>query len=84
MASIDFRTLVPHNNEIRGAAGFFPRETPAWLLPASFATQTGDASHGCISYLPQPKEEDPDDGDDYATAVCRRLGLGRSNGGGSS
>jgi hypothetical protein len=44
----------------------------------------GDAGQGCNSYLPQPKEEDPEDGDDYATAMYRPLGLGRGNGGGSS
>jgi hypothetical protein len=33
--------------------------------------------------LPCPKEEDPDDGEDYAATMYRRLGLGRGNGGGS-
>jgi hypothetical protein len=33
----------------------------------------GDAGQGCNSYLPQPKEEEPDDDEDYAAAMYRRL-----------
>jgi hypothetical protein len=39
----------------------------------------GEAGQGCSSYLPQPKEEDPDDGEDYAAVMYRHLGLGRGN-----
>jgi hypothetical protein len=37
----------------------------------------GDVGQECSPYLPQPKEEEPDDGEDYAATMYHRLGLAR-------
>jgi hypothetical protein len=43
-----------------------------------------DAGQGCSSYLPQPKEVEPDDDEDYMAAMYHRLGLGRDGNGSGS